>query len=86
MPATVVMIPAGLTMRTRLLPVSAMYTSPAASTARPAGSFAPHWGRRAALVARPPSPENPNWPLPAIVAIVPSGLITRTRAFAQSKT
>src|SRR5438309_2445303 len=51
MPATVVMVPPGETLRTRELLVSAMNTLPAASTATPAG-FA-----SCALVAGPPSPE-----------------------------
>ena len=49
------------TTRTRLLSVSAMTRLPAPSTATPAG-----WSS-SALVAGPPSPENPPVPLPATV-------------------
>ena len=47
----------------RLFPVSAMNTSPAESTATASGSFS------SALVAAPPSPEDPAVPaeLPAMV-------------------
>jgi hypothetical protein len=51
LPATVEITPAGVTMRTALLPKSAMYTSPVTmSTATPSG-----YDRRA-FVALPPSP------------------------------
>ncbi len=63
-PAMVVMIPPK-TFRMRLLKVSARYRLPAASTATPPGSL------RVALVAGPPSPENPTLPLPATVVMIP---------------
>ena len=59
---TVVMVPAGVTSRMALLKVSAMNRSPAPSTATPWGSFS--W----ALVAGPPSPENPPRPSLALSA------------------
>src|ERR1035441_2764037 len=53
------------TSRIRLLPVSAMYRLPAGSTATPPGSLS------AAPMAGPPSPQNPVYPFPATVMIVP---------------
>ena len=59
-PATVVMIPAGKTLRMRLLPVSAMNRLPAPSTATP-------WRLLScALVAGPPSPESPSCHCPLL--------------------
>ena len=52
-------------MRTLKSDGPATYTLPDASTARLVGWF------RKALVATPPSPENPAVPLPAYVMIVP---------------
>src|SRR5262245_53474874 len=66
-PATVVMIPPGLTRRTRSLAISAKNCSPAAPAARPMGRCRHAW------VAGPPSPEKPAWPVPARVTIVPGG-------------
>src|SRR5256885_16956012 len=51
-PATVVIVPFGETLRTRLLPLSAMYTLPAVSNARPVGRV------RSADAAGPPSPPH----------------------------
>src|SRR5271165_5926719 len=53
-------MPAGVTLRMRWLAQSAMYTLLAPSTATPRGK------RSCALVAAPPSPENPWLPFPAI--------------------
>src|SRR5664280_18204 len=64
LPATVVMVPSGATRRPRLLPGSAMYRLPAASTARPLGMSRQAW------VAGPPSPQKPAVPLPATVVMV----------------
>src|ERR1039458_10357884 len=59
-PAKVLMMPAALTMRTRLFFESAMYRLPVLSSARPCGAF------NCARVAGPPSPEKPGRELPAI--------------------
>src|SRR5664280_654782 len=75
LPATVVMVPSGATRRTRLLPASAMYRLPAASTNRPYGMSRHAW------VAGPPSPQKPLVPLPATVVMVPSGATRRTRSW-----
>src|ERR1039457_1120884 len=64
LPAIVVIVPPE-TLRMRLLEESAMYRLPAESIATPSGTFS------AALVADPPSPENPAVPLPATVVILP---------------
>jgi hypothetical protein len=64
-PATVVMMPVASTRRMRLLVVSAMKTLPSASAATPKGLYS--W----ALVATPPSPENPGVPIPATVVMMP---------------
>ena len=58
LPATVTIVPSGLTMRTRLLFVSAM-KRPLASITRLKGAAS------FALVAGPPSPLKPELPLPA---------------------
>src|ERR1035438_9338286 len=63
-PATVVIVPPD-TFRMRSFPVSAMYTFPRESTATPSGLL------RAAFDASAPSPEKPQFPLPAKVLIVP---------------
>src|SRR4051812_37171948 len=63
LPATVVMIPLAPTFRTLLLPGSAIYKFPLASTATLCGNDSP------ALVAAPLSPEYPGKPLPATVVI-----------------
>ncbi len=65
-PAKVVMVPP-LTLRTRLFPVSLMYTLPAASPTMPCGLDIDS----AALVAGPPSPLKPTEPPPANVRIFP---------------
>ena len=75
-PANVVMTPvAPSTLRTRLLSLSAISTwPPKATTAAPDGK------RKRALVAGPPSPLNPNDPLPASVEMAPvAASIRRTR-------
>src|SRR5207237_7178651 len=72
-PATVVIVPFGEPFRTRLLPLSAMYTLPALSTARPVGKL------RSATVAGPPSPPYAARPLPAKVTMLPPWSISLTR-------
>src|SRR5207244_3982015 len=72
-PATVVIVPFGETLRTRLLPLSAMYTLPAESNARPVGRF------RSAEVAGPPSPPYAARPVPANVTMLPPWSIRLTR-------
>src|SRR6266851_3249426 len=64
--------PALATSWTRLLFVSAMYTSPAPLSATPPGAFS------SAAVAAPPSPDSPLTPaaLPATVEIVPEAAAT----------
>ena len=79
-PAKVEIAPPGVTFRIRLLPESAMYRFPAASTAIPSGN------RSWAAVAGPPSPENPLVPLPATVVMVPPVEIIRTRWLNRSTT
>ena len=75
-PATVVMTPAGETLRTRLLPRSAIRKPPSAVGSTSSGQFS------RALVAGPPSPEYPAVPVPATVVICPLGEIRRIRWFA----
>src|SRR5216683_1905689 len=73
LPAKVEMIPdEATTFWTRLLPVSAMYRSPAPLSATPPGAFS------SAAVAAPPSPDSPLTPaaLPATVEIVPEAAAT----------
>ena len=72
-PATVVMIPSGLTFRTRLLSVSAMKRFPCPSAVTPQGRAS------IALVAGPPSPLKPYDPFPATVVMMPAGLTFRIR-------
>ena len=61
-PAKVLITPAGVTMRMRLLEVSAMYQLPVESTAMPEGEYS------CAAVAGPPSPPKyGEAPLPAMV-------------------
>ena len=78
-PATVVMMPARSTMRTRALKLSAMTRRPVASTATSDGPFS------SARVAGPPSPLKPPplkpTPLPATVPIAPSTVTFRIRLF-----
>src|SRR5579871_2203440 len=78
-PATVVMVPPGVTWRMRLLLRSAMYRLPLESTATPVGWLSD------ALVAAPPSPENPCVPLPAYVEMIPLGVSRRTRPLVRSE-
>ncbi len=72
-PAYVLIIPPGVTLRIRALPASAMYTFPAASTAMSAGVSS------RAAVAAPPSPVRPAVPVPAKVVITPAAETLRTR-------
>ena len=64
LPAIVLMVPAALTNRMRLLPTSAMYRLPAPSTFIPTGAF------NSAVVAGPPSPLKAPViePVPATIA------------------
>src|ERR1700733_12554093 len=65
-PAMVLITPAGVTMRMRLLEVSAMYQLPLESTAIPEGEY------NCAAVAGPPSPPKFGAvPLPAMVTGAP---------------
>src|ERR1017187_950223 len=59
-PATLVIVPSGATLRMRWFQQSAMYKLPALSTAMPCG-LPLNW----ALVPGPPSPEKPGDPVPA---------------------
>ena len=52
---------------------SVTYRPPEAFTASPLGPL------NSALVATPPSPENPRLPLPALVTMIPSAYTFRTR-------
>ncbi len=77
LPAIVVINPSTPTFRMRKLEASMRYRFPAASTATLVGSF------NCAVVAGPPSPENPPLPLPpppATVWMIPSGETRRTRS------
>ena len=65
LPATVVMMPLVETFRIRLLSWSPMKRFPEASTEIPRGKDSD------ADVANPPSPENPWFPLPAMVVMMP---------------
>src|SRR5437764_638988 len=76
-PATVLMIPAVFTLRTRLFLGSVMYRLPETSTARLHAS-------NEAAVASPPSPLNPEVPLPAIVLMSPTVSTLRIRLFPRS--
>jgi hypothetical protein len=71
-PATVVIIPFGETRRIRWLLVSASTMLPSGSSATPCTRFS------CALVAGPPSPENPEEAVPATVVIRPSAVTRRT--------
>src|SRR5690242_20704856 len=72
LPATVVRTPL-LSFRTRLLFWSAIYKLPALSNAMPDGEF------NDALSAGPPSPANPDVPLPATVVMMPALSTLRMR-------
>ena len=76
-PAMVVTTPAGVTLRIVLLPVSATYTLPELSTARPPG-----WLKPAAL---PVPSVDPNVP-PASVVTTPAGVILRMLWLSESAT
>jgi hypothetical protein len=75
-PATVEIVPPGVTVRMRLSPESAMYSVPSGVTVTPNGAL------RDAAVAMP---ESPHWdvgvahalPVPATVEIVPTGVTLR---------
>ena len=75
LPTTVVITPFAFTRRMQLLPVSAMKTLPAPSTATPCGFH------NAALVAGPPSPLKPRVLLPANVVMIPVTASTRRMRF-----
>ena len=78
LPAKVVITPAGVMRRTRLLSVSVTYKLPRASKAKALGKFS--W----ALVAGPPSPPKPAAPVPAKVETIPAGVTRRMRFEARS--
>ena len=73
--ATVAIFPSGVNLRTRWPSNSAMYRLPAASTATLRGESSD--------VSNGPAPSGDDafCPVPAIVVIVPSGAIFRTRSF-----
>src|SRR6185369_15582372 len=71
-PAKVVIVPCADTRLTVPVAKSAMYILPLRSASTADGT------ERAALVAGPPSPENPLVPLPATVVIIPPDTL-RTR-------
>src|SRR5262249_57417908 len=77
-PATVVMILLEEILRMRALPVSALKRFPALSTATALGPV------NCALMAGPPSPEDPGEPLPASVVMIPSEETLRMRGFSES--
>src|SRR5262245_16369875 len=79
LPATVLINPFGVTLRTRWLAASEMNRSPNVSTATPAGP------ESCAEAAGPPSPLKPNCPLPATVLINPFGVTLRTRWLGASR-
>ena len=78
LPATVVMIPEGSTLRMRWLARSAMKKLPLPSTATPLGKAKP------ALVAGAPSPLKPEMPLPATVVMMPEVSTLRMRLLFRS--
>src|SRR5664280_2833214 len=78
LPATVLMMPAGVNLRMRLLSESEMYTLPAASTAMALGPD------RSALVAGPPSPPKPEYWVPAILVTTPAGVTLYTWSYEQT--
>src|SRR5881397_4049039 len=73
LPATVVMVPLEETLRMRLLLADGMSSVQGLSTATPLGPAS--W----ALMAGPPSPEEPCEPLPATVVMIPSEETLRMR-------
>jgi UDP-N-acetylmuramyl pentapeptide synthase len=77
-PANVTIVPAGVTSRTELFAVSAMYRFPDLSNANPPGRF--NW----AALASPPSPEKPAIPFPATVVMIPDVDTFRTTLFRES--
>ena len=78
LPAKVVTVPPGETVRSTLLPVSATYSTPPAPSATPRGVFS------SAVV---PSPsEKPATPLPATVTVSPFGSTARMRLLSASAT
>ncbi len=72
------MVPPGVTMRTMLLPVSAINRLPLGSKAIADGEVS------VAAVAGPLSPPLPVWPVPAKLLITPLVPTTRTRLSAGS--
>src|SRR5215471_14196278 len=71
-PATVTIAPEGDTLRIRLFALSATNRLPAVSKASPPGLVAPTRSKDSvALLAGPPSPENPVRELPATLVTVP---------------
>ena len=72
LPARVVMMPSGATLRTTKFPLSAMSRLPEASTYRPVGSLSSAWE------AGPLSPVYPAVPVPATVVMMPLVSTLRT--------
>ena len=79
-PATVEMMPPGVTLRILWFPESAMNRLSAESNASRTGALS------RAAVAGPPSPVLPAVPVPAMVVIEPSWLIRRTAWSTESAT
>ena len=77
LPATVVMIPSGETLRMRLLLVSAMNRLPALSAATDDGYAKLRAGGRSAIAGA--LLEDPAAPLPATVVMIPLGRPWRMR-------
>ena len=77
-PTKVLIVPPGLTLRTRLLAKSEMKTLPA-----PSATTAPVEDSSASS-AGPPSPEKPPVPVPAKVLIVPAPFTLRVLWFPES--
>ena len=73
LPAMVLMIPAGLTFRMQLFPLSAMYRVPSFAAATLTGYC------NEAFAAGPPSPAKRGVPSPAAVVTMPSDETLRTR-------
>ena len=77
-PATVVIVPAALTLRIRLLPLSVKRKPPSGVAATP------QTPEICAAVAGPLSPLKPEFPVPATVVIIPAGETLRIRALLKS--
>src|ERR1039457_2883627 len=78
-PATVLILPPTVNWRTRFFTLSATYMLPELANATACGP------ERQALVAKPPSPQNPAVPLPAIVLMLPPMANWRTQLCVESE-